>query len=621
MPAGLHGDNSLLFLRYKVNYPEMKKNLLYILAVVFVFASCAKPSYQYPAVFGERMDKWMRYERVVRIFMDKEGLYYPEYFISDKELRQKKGSLREWYKAHPKAMSAIRVKYGINDSTGSIDDNIERIDDAVARSYIRAINTMAHDNITADILIHGFRKKAYGTRFDFNKTSRRDFGDLEDALLAGTKKDVLFIEVYWDANDISGYKGAKKINGIFYHNTIPSAMNVGLKLRKVVPMIDKKLQINIVSQDIGARVASELLFNASGGFMQGEAVYNTPAQKEVNVYMIAPAISSSLFENYNNRNPFAPVTGDNYKLNIIYNENDLVDNKKVKAGPFKSGNLSPADSGATTLGCNYEGDIDKLKGIIKQPDLKTYDLSKKGHKKQKCSAIKKCYIDNTASFAQVTSDIGDWATYVPPAPPPPKDKRRGLGSKRTAPERTVLTKEEKEKLKADKKAKEKLAAKKKAEAEKERMEERRQAEKERMETQRQKNEDKRLAEQAKRDAARQKEADRKAAEKQKALAAKEKDEERRMKEKERAAEAKQRAQERKDREKQRAEEAKQKEKERKEREKQRAAEAKQRAEERKQQAREKAEAAREAAKEKERARKEQERMKAEQEKERRQSKK
>ncbi len=598
----------------------MKKNLLYILAVVFVFASCAKPSYQYPAVFGERMDKWMRYERVVRIFMDKEGLYYPEYFISDKELRQKKGSLREWYKAHPKAMSAIRVKYGINDSTGSIDDNIERIDDAVARSYIRAINTMAHDNITADILIHGFRKKAYGTRFDFNKTSRRDFGDLEDALLAGTKKDVLFIEVYWDANDISGYKGAKKINSIFYHNAIPSAMNVGLRLRKVVPMIDKKLQINIISQDIGARVASELLFNASGGFMQGESVYNTPAQKEVNVYMIAPAISSSLFENYNNRNPFAPVTGDNYKLNIIYNENDLVDNKKVKAGPFKSGNLSPADSGATTLGCNYEGDIDKLKGIIKQPDLKTYDLSKKGHKKQKCSAIKKCYIDNTIGFAQVTSDIGDWATYVPPVPPPPKDKKRGLGSKR-APERPVMTKEEKQKLKTETKAKEKLAAKKKAEAEKQRMDERRQAEKERMETQRQKNEDKRLAEQAKRDAARQKEADRRAAEKQKALAAKEKDEERRMKEKERAAEAKQRAQERKDREKQRAEEARQKEKERQEREKQKAAEAKQRAEERKQQAKEKAEAAREAAKEKERTRKEQERLKQEQEKERKQSRK
>ncbi|MCW3082933.1 MAG: hypothetical protein JWP12_299 [Bacteroidetes bacterium] len=309
--------------------------------------------------FGERAKMLLPpAANVVRVFMDKSGFYYPDMYIADEELERYCSSLKEWYAANPEKLKILCDQYRVDHSL-SADEKISRLNDSVAKSYVRVINQKTKEYPTVDVLIHGFRKKAYGNVGGTSSYSINDYERFENVLSgAGTKN--LYVEIYWDGKFITPaqsykYRGFK----LFENSAIPNAGNAGVELRRVVSFIDCE-NLNVITHSLGARVGCELLFNASKAGLPDEKILQTPAQKNVHLCMIEPAIGADLFDDYYSRNTTLDYKNkDNYKLGMVYNENDFVLLKNYQWKFIKIVS-SPLEYGNTSLGCNYQKCIPAL---------------------------------------------------------------------------------------------------------------------------------------------------------------------------------------------------------------------------------------------------------------------
>lgn len=287
-------------------------------------------------LFGERD---LKYEHL-SLFIDKEGSLYPNYFISNLSLDSCNASLIKWYGKHQTEFVAISKQYSCSFGNFSID-NCSILNDSII-SYIRqSINSKKIECTSVSFLIHGYRKPFVKTNGD--RTSPTDYHTLEQTLDKNIK--TLYVEVYWDAMYSCCFSTNTKENKILYHlleEAEKNALPVGHSLRKVLYNLSFDT-INIVTHSLGARVATNALYNLDNFHSP------TPSNKRVNICLIAPALSGEdSFKNYYNRQTdynFKNI--DNYKLAILYNENDFVLRKKVGwfgPGPYKYVN--------TTLGCN-----------------------------------------------------------------------------------------------------------------------------------------------------------------------------------------------------------------------------------------------------------------------------
>ena len=131
-------------------------------------------------------------------------------------------------------------------------------------------------------------------------------------------------------------------------------MFAGKALKKIVSGINSET-ITFVTHSLGAKVAVFALFNVDNDLLP------TLSNSRINICLIAPAISAEvIFDNYYKRNSKVDFKSkDNYKISIVYNEQDFVLLKKdpivgwFGPGPFEYGN--------TTLGCNYNNVAKALK--------------------------------------------------------------------------------------------------------------------------------------------------------------------------------------------------------------------------------------------------------------------
>lgn len=298
---------------------------------------------------------------VVRIFMDKKGMYYPELFIGDHEMENNCSSLESWYNSHPGKLDSLCMKYHVPDSLGT-DHKIESLNVAIMQHYLDTINSKVKAYDFVNVLIHGFRKKAYGKIDKYSSYSQDEYVIWRKRMSSGEQK-CLFVEIYWDGKFITPSQGFKfKGLSLFENAGIPNAANVGLGLRPLIGDIHHD-RINIITHSLGARVAGELLFNASGGTLQKENTIATPAQPYIHVCLIAPAIGYEYFANYYSRCTSGNLSDtDNYNIVVVYNENDFVLQKNYGFGI----NGPPTIYGNTSLGCNYNSDLQHLNALFTQ---------------------------------------------------------------------------------------------------------------------------------------------------------------------------------------------------------------------------------------------------------------
>ena len=302
------------------------------------FAQIPKPYNHYDVTFGKHNKKLPEEaSNIVRIFLDKDGNYYPEMYINDRDLRKCHNSLAEWYAENVDEFGELCVINNI--ATGTFEEKLIKLNDALALKIANNINARNENSYLVNVSIHGFSKKAYGVRI-MNRLASGDNKKLEAALSQKAKGKLFFVEVYWDAKYIGMLQGSilAKWSYIFRDAAMPNAMNVGLSLRKVISNIANQ-HINIITHSLGARVACELLFNAEDSNIARQHSIPTPQQAHIKLCMIAPAICTGLFKNYWQRIPeVTKPVNDNYSISVVYNTNDIALNKSMPFLFFHIGN-------------------------------------------------------------------------------------------------------------------------------------------------------------------------------------------------------------------------------------------------------------------------------------------
>jgi len=288
-------------------------------------------------LFGER-DLNKEY---LAVYIDKEGSLYPDYFISNSSLDSCNASLLKWYENNLSNFFIISKQYNCNFEKYT-SENVSILNDSISSSLKHRINNKKNEYNSVSFLIHGYRKPF--VKMNGDRTSRRDYAVMEEVVNKNLK--TFCVEVYWDAMYDCCYSTNRKKNKALYsllEEAEKNAIPVGHSLRNVIYNL-RFDTINIISHSLGAKVAIHALFNAE------KCSLPTPINNRINICMIAPALSDESFKEYFNRQTTYDFTNkDNYKLILLFNENDFVLRKKVGwfgPGPYRYVN--------TTLGCNHK---------------------------------------------------------------------------------------------------------------------------------------------------------------------------------------------------------------------------------------------------------------------------
>lgn len=327
-----------------------------------IFFPCILFGQSTNVLFGERDLKDARFA----VYIDKEGSPYPDYFISNTSLEKNNASLINWYAKNQNDFFAVSKQYNCLFDKYS-QENCSILNDSIVASIKRKINDKKVESNSVSFLIHGYRKpfvKANGDR-----TSPRDYGIMEESINKNVK--TLCVEVYWDAMYDCCYSTNRKKNKALYallEEADRNAEPVGHSLRSIINNLQYDT-VNIITHSLGAKVALHTLFNVAKSHVP------TPENKRVNICLIAPALSDDSFiQYYERQTTYDFKTKDNYKLILLFNENDFVLRKKV--GWFGPG---PNKYVNTTLGCNHKGcttnfEVDFLKKFTNS-SLQLIDMS------------------------------------------------------------------------------------------------------------------------------------------------------------------------------------------------------------------------------------------------------
>lgn len=166
---------------------------------------------------------------VIRIFLDRNGHYYPDNIILDNELKNKqkgKTELHTWAKNHSGKFKAIAKSYNLL-HTNYNNETYKTLQDSIVNRLSRKINN--HKSHYKTFLIHGFNKQFYNK--SKNKKSITDNLQIEKTIKENytPNKNHLFIEIYWDGL----YAEKRLLQGkIFAFNSLPNAKRCGYSLRK-----------------------------------------------------------------------------------------------------------------------------------------------------------------------------------------------------------------------------------------------------------------------------------------------------------------------------------------------------------------------------------------------------
>ncbi len=339
------------------------KKILYLVGilVIIVLLMLTPNEEKKNVLYGERSHVFKPSKNTQRLYLDKLGHFYPEQKISNAVLLENNASVKTFYKNNPEEFKAVAAGYKLN-STMFSDENFSALQDSIISRKVKNINAQIHNISNLYILIHGFRKPIV-TKHS-TTSSYIDNLIMKSTVTDQTETKNYFVEVYWDG--IYDYFEPTKTNQqeetfkLFENEARTNAVRAGYELRKFIPELNAT-KITIMTHSLGARVALSCLINTYDDYvdelLQGRP---TPAQDTVNICLIAPAIANRPFEEYYERStPLDFEENDNYKLRILYNEEDFVLLKKwgfIDLGAEKYGD--------TSLGCNYDGAISKLKDMF-----------------------------------------------------------------------------------------------------------------------------------------------------------------------------------------------------------------------------------------------------------------
>jgi hypothetical protein len=326
----------------------------FLLACCIVFCLLPKTGAAQNVFYGERDLQ----SSEAAIYFDKDGFPYPDYRISNESLAKAYGSLFTWFQYNSDAFIAICSDYGLFPET--IDQaSICALRDSIIARWAMRINERSKHHPAVAFYIHGFRKQFVATNGDVSSTA--EFALLKDNLATYGKPKAYEVEVYWDGlYDCCFSTNRKKNKQLFglYETACAQAQRVGLGLRRVLSAIETP-QLQIVAHSLGAGVAASALFNRE----KQASVVPTPGQQDVAICLIAPAIAGETFENYCDRSTNTRfIKRDNYRLLVVYNEEDFV---LLKKDP-KTGLLGPGAKkyGNTSLGCNYKNEAVRLRAYF-----------------------------------------------------------------------------------------------------------------------------------------------------------------------------------------------------------------------------------------------------------------
>ena len=237
----------------------MKK--IFLLLSLFIALHLFSQKNQH-VVYGEKTTYYKPSENVLGLFLDKNGDYYPDDFIADKDLIACNASLEEFYKNNSNKFIEIAKKYGLQLNEYS-DTNYIIFQDVLAREKVEIINKF-QKNSNLFVLIHGFRKPFI--KEGRSTTSMEDYGYLRNGIenIHQDNSNTKFLEIYWDGmfDSFFGENGGSldDVFKLFENKAQQNAVKTGYALRKIIPNIDAK-QYNIITHSLGAQVGVSLLTN------------------------------------------------------------------------------------------------------------------------------------------------------------------------------------------------------------------------------------------------------------------------------------------------------------------------------------------------------------------------
>ncbi len=302
--------------------------------------------------FGEVCHVRSQNEHVTKVFLDKNGDYYPDIPISLKHF-QKENSLEQWYKL----MNSIGWSDPMLENLPRVKSFSEFQDYVLNQAIIKISQNLERDNQKVVVLIHGFRKPYESINGDYS--SAEEYRITRERLVnLNPQVKYHFIEIYWDGTYMAPERSLKyaiRLGRLFKKQARKNALSVGLGLRKFLSKLPVD-EFDVICHSLGSEVTTNLLFN--DGI---ESTIPTPHQSRINVFFIAPAISKKHFKHYLLRGSEIKSTSiaDNYHLNILYNHNDIVLSKHGKVLGLRV-EFSRV-YGNTRLGCNCKNDAKELK--------------------------------------------------------------------------------------------------------------------------------------------------------------------------------------------------------------------------------------------------------------------
>ncbi|UYQ95519.1 hypothetical protein MKQ68_10445 [Chitinophaga horti] len=317
---------------------------VFLMLLVCCF-SCTRINKLY-VKYGEARQTLQSYQdSVIRIYMDRKGLIYPNIPLSDQLIRTNDSRLELLYANDENILQQAATAAGV---PGQEDKWI--IQDALAKQIAREIRGAAQGK-TLVYLIHGFNKHPLrpdkSSAYAENKEMRAKMMEVYP------DRRFQFVEIYWDGCTwANGWAPLAAFNSMkIWDNAQPASNNVGVELRRILNATGVA-QNYVITHSLGASVATCALFNAEkfaeGDFMTGirsryndTMNYRTPTG-QYRLGIIAPAIpGENTFGEFFDRTPKGSDT-TNVKVIVGFNQYDPVLRKYV--------NLS-AYAGATTLGC------------------------------------------------------------------------------------------------------------------------------------------------------------------------------------------------------------------------------------------------------------------------------
>jgi hypothetical protein len=299
-----------------------------------------------------------------RVFLDKNGHFYPHHDILNAELLASGSSLQQWCFDHPLKFRASAQIYGLGAPAYS-DAAFAEWQSLIIDSLARQINRETRFRPVINILIHGFRKP-----FKVDSTENRRYSHADNlkvlAEILPEVKDNYYIEVYWDGGfaEFSVYR-PKKLLAMFEFYARPNAVKTGYQLRLLISEL-KTDTLRIMSHSTGAVAHLSLLCNAYQDLCNpAQKNWATPNQSCIQNCFLAAALGAADFQNYYHRNTRINFKeDDNYRCLILYNPLDFVLLKKDFL--FMRFGYDPRKYGNTALGANYDGEIAQLDDIFKK---------------------------------------------------------------------------------------------------------------------------------------------------------------------------------------------------------------------------------------------------------------